>query len=380
MQLNEYNNVGNIKQRRKYMNWEQIWNSIVNFFSSNIWNIVSFLLVFFFGLLAVKILINIVRRVFAKTKMEKITQNFLMAFIKLALYLIWVLILLGMIGIQVTGIITALSALLLAIGMALESNIANLANGIVIISTHLFKKGDYISVAGVEGSVVDINFLFTTIFTTDNKKITLPNSSIVNGSLVNYGANKTRRVDFTFSVAYESDVEKVKEIVLAVMHSDGRVLLEPNAPFCRLKTLSASSIDFFANCWCDSEDYWSVYYYVIENVYNEFKRNKISVPYNQLEVRNRNDKVVMPVVGKKLPERVEKERTELKQKFNLETDGLDYFLHKRLHNTKKKEEKAEKKAKKIKDEKSKNLDKVSDEKVGEVEIKQADAKKNKEKK
>ena len=380
MQLNEYNNVGNIKQRRKYMNWEQIWNSIVNFFSSNIWNIVSFLLVFFFGLLAVKILINIVRRVFAKTKMEKITQNFLMAFIKLALYLIWVLILLGMLGIQVTGIITALSALLLAIGMALESNIANLANGIVIISTHLFKKGDYISVAGVEGSVVDINFLFTTIFTTDNKKITLPNSSIVNGSLVNYGANKTRRVDFTFSVAYESDVEKVKEIVLAVMHSDGRVLLEPNAPFCRLKTLSASSIDFFANCWCDSEDYWSVYYYVIENVYNEFKRNKISVPYNQLEVRNRNDKVVMPVVGKKLPERVEKERTELKQKFNLETDGLDYFLHKRLHNTKKKEEKAEKKAKKIKDEKSKNLDKVSDEKVGEVEIKQADAKKNKEKK
>ena len=78
------------------MNWEQIWNSIVDFFSSNIWNIVSFLLVFFFGLLAVKILINIVRRIFAKTKMEKITQNFLMAFIKLTLYLIWVLILLGM--------------------------------------------------------------------------------------------------------------------------------------------------------------------------------------------------------------------------------------------------------------------------------------------
>ena len=365
------------------MNWEQIWNSIVNFFSSNIWNIVSFLLVFFFGLLAVKILINIVRRVFAKTKMERITQNFLMAFIKLALYLIWVLILLGMLGIQVTGIITALSALLLAVGMALESNIANLANGIIIISTHLFKKGDYISVAGVEGSVADINFLFTTIFTTDNKKITLPNSSIVNGSLINYGANKTRRVDFTFSVAYESDVEKVKEIILAVMHSDGRVLLEPNAPFCRLKTLNASSIDFFANCWCDSEDYWSVYYYVIENVYNEFKRNNISVPYNQLEVRNRTDKVVMPVAGKKLPERVEKERTELKQKFNLETDGLDYFLHKRQHNAKKKEEKVDKKAKKIKDEKSKNLDKVSDEKVGEVEkveIKQADAKKNKEKK
>lgn len=317
------------------MNWEQIWNSIVNFFSNNIWNIVSFVLVFAFGLLAVKILINIVRRLFAKTRLEKITQNFLMAFIKLALYLIWVLTLLGMLGVQITGIITALSALLLAVGMALESNIANLANGIVIITSHLFNKGDYISVAGVEGSVVDINFLFTTIYTTDNKKITLPNSSIVNGSLVNYGANKTRRVDFTFSVAYESDVELVKKIVLDVMQSDGRVLLEPNAPFCRLKKLNDSSIDFFANCWCDSEDYWPVYYYVIENVYNEFKRNNISIPYNQLEIRTRTDNVVMPVIGEKLPERVEKERVQEKQKFNLETDDLAHLLHRKPKKNKK---------------------------------------------
>lgn len=317
------------------MNWEQIWNSIVNFFSNNIWNIVSFVLVFAFGLLAVKILINIVRRLFAKTRLEKITQNFLMAFIKLALYLIWVLTLLSMLGVQITGIITALSALLLAVGMALESNIANLANGIVIITSHLFNKGDYISVAGVEGSVVDINFLFTTIYTTDNKKITLPNSSIVNGSLVNYGANKTRRVDFTFSVAYESDVELVKKIVLDVMQSDGRVLLEPNAPFCRLKKLNDSSIDFFANCWCDSEDYWPVYYYVIENVYNEFKRNNISIPYNQLEIRTRTDNVVMPVIGEKLPERVEKERVQEKQKFNLETDDLAHLLHRKPKRNKK---------------------------------------------
>lgn len=321
------------------MDWEQIWNSIVNFFSNNVWNIISFLLVFFFGLLAVKILINILRRIFAKTKMEKIAQNFIMGFIKLSLYLIWVLILLNMIGIQVTGIITALSALLLSVGMALESNIANVANGIVIISTHLFKKGDYISVNGVEGSVADINFLFVTILTVDNKKITLPNSSIVNNSLVNYGANKTRRVDFTFSVAYESDVEQVKQIILDVMKSDGRVLLEPNAPFCRLKTLNASSLDFFANCWCDAEDYWSVYYYVVENVYNEFKRNNVSVPFNQLEVRSRTDKVVMPVVGDKLPERVEKVRTEKKQKFNLETDGIDYFLHKKPRKEKTKKDK-----------------------------------------
>ncbi len=325
------------------MDWNKIWDSIVTFFSDNVWNIVGFVAAFLLGLVVVKVLINVTRRIFAKTKMEKITQNFLLGFIKVALYLIWVLILLSIIGIQITGIITALSALLLAVGMALESNIANLANGIVIISTHLFKKGDYVSVNGVEGSVVEINFLFTTIFTVDNKKITIPNSTIVNNSLVNYGANKTRRVDFTFSVAYESDVEKVKEIILSVMNSDGRVLLD-KAPFCKLKTLNSSSIDFFANCWCDAEDYWDVYYYVVENVYNEFKRNNISVPYNQLEVRQRTDNVVMPIMERPLPERKEKERAEEKQKFNLETDGLGNLIH---HNKKQKKTKTKKEQKKI---------------------------------
>ena len=81
-------------------------------------------------------------------------------------------------------------------------------------------------------------------------------------------------------------------IVADVMRSNGKVYdNDKHKPFCRLKTLGASSIDFFANCWVDKEDYWDVYYYVVENVYNEFKRNNISIPYNQIEVRTRTDKV-----------------------------------------------------------------------------------------
>ena len=177
------------------------------------------------------------------------------------------LILLSTIGIEISGIITALSAAVLAIGMALQTIISNVANGIVIVATHMFKKGDFITVGSDSGSIVDINFLFTTIMTTDNKKITIPNSSIVNSSVINAGANPKRRVDFTFSVAYETDVETVKRIVTEVMTSNGKIDLDPK-PFCRLKVLNSSSIDFFANCWCDSEDYWDVYYYVIENVFN----------------------------------------------------------------------------------------------------------------
>lgn len=322
------------------MNWEQIWNDIKNFFVSNGWNIVGFFATLFIGLIVIKILLNITKTCFSKTKMEKITQHFLIAFIRLSLYLVLVLVSLSIIGVQISGILTALSALVLAIGMALQNIIANLANGIVIVSNHMFKKGDFVEVDGISGSIIEINFLFTTIHTTDNKRITVPNSTIINTSVVNYGTNTTRRVDFTFSVAYESDVELVKQIVLDVMKSDGRVLLEPNKPFCRLKTLGASSIDFFANCWCDTEDYWDVYYYVVETVFNEFKKHNISIPYNQLEIRNRVDEVVMPVINQPIQERVEKERQKIKHKFDLENDSLTTLLKPKKKNKTQKKEKA----------------------------------------
>lgn len=328
------------------MDFNQIWNDIVSFFKTNIWNIVLFFAILLIGLIVIKILLNIFRRVLSKTRMDKIAQQFLVGALKLCLYLVLVLILLSQIGVEISGVLTALSAAVLAIGMALQNIISNAANGIVIVSTHLFKKGDYVIVDGVEGSITNINFLFTTLNTSDNKSITLPNSIIVNNHVVNLGANPLRRVDFMFSVAYESDVEKVKEIVKNVMKSNGKVYLDP-APFCRLKFLNASSIDFAANCWVDNSDYWEVYYYVIENVYNEFKRNNISIPYNQLEIRQRVDNVEMPIISDALPDRVEKVRVEKKGTFDLENvDFTKIFKNKRNMNGDKTRNKKEKKSKK----------------------------------
>lgn len=303
------------------MDWAGIWQSIKDFFSNNIWNIVKFFAILLIGIIVVKILLNISKKIMKKTKIQEVTQGFLYHILKFVLYLILIITCLNVIGISMSGVVTAISAAVLAIGMALQSLIANLANGIVVVSSNMFKKGDYIAVDGVEGSLDDVNFLFITLITIDNKKITIPNSSVVNGSVVNYSAKQTRRISFEFEVAYESDVEKVKEIVLNVMRSNGKVYLEPNAPFCRLKTLGASSITFVANCWVDSEDYWDVYYDTIENVFNEFKRNNISIPYNQLEVRERKDDVVMPVIQNNL-ERTEKSRVVKKKFFDLENDDL----------------------------------------------------------
>lgn len=272
-----------------------LWDEIVNFFSTKYWNVIAFFLVLLAGILVIKTFLTILRKAMQRGKMEKITQSFILKIIRYISYLILLLILLSMIGVQINGIITALSAAVLAVGMALQDNISNLANGIVIVSMKMIRKGDFISVNGTDGTVEDINFLFTTINTTDNKKVYIPNSTLTKNSLYNYGINGSRRVDFTFSVAYETDVELVKKIVTDVMYSCDKVATDP-APFCRLKVLGGSSLDFFANCWCVSGNYWDVYYYVTETVFNEFKKHGISVPFQQSEVRIRTDEVVMPVI------------------------------------------------------------------------------------
>ena len=274
--------------------FQKLWADIVTFFTTKYWNILLFLLVLVAGIVLIKSLVAILKKAFSRSKMEKIAQSLLLNISKFCLYLALILVLLSLIGVKISGVITALSAGVLAIGMALKENLANLANGIIIITMHMFNKGDFIATGDTKGTVQDINILFTTISTTDNRKVMIPNSSIVNNPLQNFGVNGTRRVDFTFSAAYESDVEQVKAIVLNVMHSYNKIKLDPK-PFCRLKTLNASSIDFFANCWCRSSDYWDVYYYVTENVFNEFKRNGVTVPYGQTEVRLRTDDVKMPV-------------------------------------------------------------------------------------
>ena len=316
------------------MDWNKLWNDIVSFFENNIWNIVIFFAVLIGGIIIIKIFLAIIKKILYKTRIEKIALGFVLAILKVALYLCLILALLSIIGIQITGVITALSAVLLAVGLALQGIIANAANGFVVVSSKMFKKGDYIYADGYEGKVSHINFLYTTIITADNKRVTIPNSTILNNSVVDYDTCLTRRVDFKFGVAYESDVEKVKKILVDCMTSNGKVLLEP-APVCRLNKLDASSIEFVARCWCDSEDYWDVYFDVLELAYNELKRNKISIPYNQIEIRERKDHPVLPVTKGGIPKRVEKQRN---KKEDFET-RLSQMLSRKDKNKTKKQDK-----------------------------------------
>ena len=296
------------------MDWNSIWESIKNFVVTDGWQIVEALLILILGIIVVKIVLKVIRSAFKKSKLEKITQSFLLSVIKYALYLILLIIVLQIMGVPMTSFIAALSAAGLAIGLALQNSLTNLASGIIIVSTKPFKAGDYISVNGVEGTVKNIQILTTTITTVDNKDIILPNSTITSNSVTNYQANSTRRINFRLDVAYSEDIQVVRDTLLRVINSDGRVLSNP-APMVRVDNFGDSGICILATAWVDTEDYWSVYWDINELIISEFNKQKINIPYNQLEVRMRTD--TPPAPYRELPKRDEKIRT-TKQKSLLE--------------------------------------------------------------
>ena len=259
---------------------------------------------------------SILKRIFKFRKVDAVATRFICTLIRFFLLVFLGLILLAIVGIPITGLTTAMSAAVLAVGVALKEFLSNVASGLILVGSKKYNSGDYIIVGGVEGSIIDINFLFTSLRTADGKLVTLPNSTMTGSPVTNLGAFPRRRINFTFPVAYESDTKLVVKVVTDVMKSNGKVHLDP-LPNCRLKELGESSLNFFATCWVDKEDYWDVYYYVMEHVFDEFKRNGIQIPYKQIELRERTEKVHM-VPASTLPPRTEKIRESSRRKLTYE--------------------------------------------------------------
>ena len=348
------------------MTWESFWQSVVDYFRANVWNIVAFVCVLVFGLLLIKILLMVIKRLMRLRRVDEMAVRFVAATIRFALLLVLALVLLSLLGIPISGVTTALSAAVLAIGMALKDFLSNVASGIILVGSRKYKTGDYVLVGNVEGNITDINFLFTTLKTPNSTQVTLPNSQMVNNAVTNLGAYPIRRVAITIGVAYESDHNVVVQTVVDVMKSCGQILLDP-APACRLKEYSASSLDYFVTCYCDNSDYWDVYFYIMEHVWDEFKKKGISIPFTQIEMRERTDEVTLPIAYEKLPERIEKKRVATKKRMTIE-DWEDMALanivkrdQKLKAHQRKKDAKTEKKAAKANTKKKKTEKKPNSE-------------------
>ena len=209
---------------------------------------------------------------------------------KIGLKILIIICLVGYLGIDTSGLTALVTSLGVCVGLAVNGALSNLAGGFLILVTRPFKVDDYIEVesTGVSGTVEDIQIVFTKLRTPDNKTIYVPNGTLSNSNIINYSEKDTRRVDFTFSIAYENDFEKAKAIVMAICESHNLVLDDP-APMVRMSEHGQSSINITARVWVKNANYWTVKFDILEAVKETFDKSGISIPYNQLDVHVKKD-------------------------------------------------------------------------------------------
>ena len=205
---------------------------------------------------------------------------------RIVLYIILILMCFGVLGIETASFLALFTSGGVAIGLAFQGAVTNLAGGVMILLFHPFRVGDYIETTEIAGTVNAISVLYTVVLTPDNKRVTVPNGSLTNAAITNYSAEGQRRVELTFSVSYDCDIDKVKQILLSVAESDPKSLKDPT-PLARLKTQSASSLDFVLRVWCAPENYWDLYFDLNENVKKALDEAGMEIPFPQMDVHMR---------------------------------------------------------------------------------------------
>ena len=195
--------------------------------------------------------------------------------------------LIGFVGIETSAIAGLIASLGVGISLAVQGTLANFAGGVIIIVMRPFKIGDYITSNGESGTVEDIKLFYTHIVTPDNRAVVIPNGSLANNVIVNASAKDTRRVDLLASVAYGSDVKKVKELITEVCAANELVFQDP-APFVEMSNMGESSLDFTVRVWCNRGDYWTVNFALLDAIHNTLTENGIEIPFNQLDVNLKN--------------------------------------------------------------------------------------------
>ncbi|MGB3368457.1 MAG: mechanosensitive ion channel domain-containing protein [Acidaminobacteraceae bacterium] len=245
--------------------------------------IIKALIVFFIGRFIIKNVLNMIAKIFEKRTIDKSLEGFAISISKVLFNVLLAVTIAAMIGIEMTSFVAIIGAASFAVGLALQGSLSNFAGGVLILITKPFKVGDYIEAAGHSGSVKEIQVFYTILTTPDNKTIFIPNGNLSNSSSVNYSTNPTRRVDLKFGIGYGDDVVKAREL-LAKLTSEHKMVLSNPAPMVRLSGHGDSSVDFVVRAWCRTEDYWDVHFDLLETVKLEFDREKISIPYPQMDV------------------------------------------------------------------------------------------------
>ena len=230
---------------------------------------------------------RLIERVMTAAHIEQTVINFITHIVSILVMVFAVLMALGRLGIETTSILAILGAAGLAIGLALQGSLSNLAAGVLLIIFRPFKQGDFIEAGGVLGSVLEIQMLTTVMNTPENLRLIVPNSDIMNGAITNYSANETRRVDLTIGVSYDDDVRHVKQVLDTLVAENPLVLEEP-APFVAVSDFGDSSVNFVVWVWVKRPDFRQVRFGLPAQIKLTLDAHGITIPYPQRDLHLKN--------------------------------------------------------------------------------------------
>jgi len=223
-------------------------------------------------------------KVLAVRTVEVTLQRFLANLTSVALKAMLIISVASMVGIETTSFVAVLGAAGLAIGLALQGSLSNFAGGVLILLFKPFKIGDVVDAQGYVGVIKEIQIFNTIITTLDNERVIIPNGILSNGPIKNVFAEPTRRVDMTFGIGYDDDVRGAKEVLRHLIISDDRLLEEESGHEIYVSEHADSSVNLLVRVWCNSEDYWPVYFSMHESVKLAFDEKGITIPYPQRDV------------------------------------------------------------------------------------------------
>ena len=246
-------------------------------------NIVAAVAIVIVGMIVARLVSNTVNRLMVARHIDATVADFLSALVRYGIIAFTLIAALGRVGVQTASVIAVLGAAGLAVGLALQGSLSNLAAGVLLVMFRPFRAGEYVDLGGVAGTVLNVQIFSTTMRTVDGKIVVIPNGKIIAGNIINFSREPVRRNEFTISVAYDSDIDKVKQILTGIIESEDRILKDREMTV-RLNELGASSLNFVVRVWSNSGDLQNVYWDVLERIKREFDAAGISFPYPQMDV------------------------------------------------------------------------------------------------
>lgn len=235
------------------------------------------------SIVAIRVIVGLADRAMSRAKLDRGVQTFLRSGLNVVLWLVAICALLGYLGVPMTSLVALLSVLGLAVSLAIQGTLSNLAGGIMLLTAHPFSAGDFVEAGGVSGTVQEVGLVYTKLNTVDNKVVYIPNGEISGKTITNFSGNKKRRVELKFTTSYDDPPEKVKKCIAQVVGEHPLTLPTPE-PMIRVSGYGNSSIEYIVRAWCATDDYWTVYFDLMEQVKAAFDKAGVEMTYDHLNV------------------------------------------------------------------------------------------------